>query len=582
MNTHQTQKITSVPNPVIDDAIAELQLSKVRWATMPVRARIAYLEDIRERIQLVASDWVSAAVNAKGIGHAPALSGEEWMSGPWAILRGVKQLIETLDNIASGSKKTVADLPVRTTASGQTVVQVFPRTSFDRVLLNRVRAEIWMQPEVTPDTLQSHVASTYASQPEMPVGSVGLVLGAGNISSIAPLDTLYKLFTDLSVVILKLNPINDYLSPYIEDIFAMLIRDGFVRITGGGADIGAYLCNHPGIDTLHITGSSDTHDAIVFGAQRREGTARQRINHKPITSELGGVSPTIVVPGPWTQSDIEFQARNIATQRLHNGGFNCIAAQILVLPDGWSKAKALEEAVARAMSEAPDRPPYYPGTEQRKERFRLHYDGRIESVRKSLARDQLTISLDADETNSDQLVFRQEAFAPVLGIPHISYRDELDFLRKAIDFSNSRLTGTLGANILIHPKTLAKLGKQFESEIARLRYGCIAVNLWTGGGFLLTETSWGAYPGHTVDDVQSGIGTVHNTMMFDHPEKTVLYGPFHPFPDGIFAGQFGLLPVPPWFVSHKSANKVAEQLFRFEANPSWLKIPGIVYHALKS
>lgn len=582
MNTRPTQAIAPVSSQSIDDAIADLQQNKKRWATMPVRARIAYLEDIRERIQHVSSDWVASAVDAKGIAHAPALSGEEWMSGPWAILRGVKQLIETLDNIASGTRKNVTDLPVCVAASGQTVVQVFPRTTFDRVLLNRVRAEIWMQPGVTPDTLRDHVASTYDQQRDKPVGSVGLVLGAGNISSIAPLDTLYKLFTDLSVVILKLNPINDYLGPYIEDIFAMLIRDGFVRVISGDAQIGAYLCNHPGIDTLHITGSSNTHDAIVFGAKRHEGTTRQRINHKPITSELGGVSPVIVVPGPWTQSDIEFQARNIATQRLHNGGFNCVAAQIMVLPANWSKAKPLEDAVARAMSEAPDRPPYYPGTEQRKERFRLHYGDRIKSACKSLARDQLTIPLDTEETNADQFVYHEEAFAPVLGIPHISYRDELDFLRKAIDFSNTRLTGTLGANILIHPKTLAKLGKQFEAEIARLRYGCIAVNLWTGGGFLLTETSWGAYPGHTVDDVQSGIGTVHNTMMFDHPEKTVLYGPFHPFPDGILAGQFGLLPIPPWFVSHKSANKVAEQLFKFEARPSWLKIPGIVFHALKS
>lgn len=582
MKTLQTQASTQDSNQSIDDAIAVLQQNKDRWATMPARARIAYLEDVRQRIQRVSQDWVSSAVSAKGTAHAPALAGEEWLSGPWAILRSVKQLIETLDNIASAHRKTVTGLPTRVSVSGQTVVEVFPRTLFDQVLLNGVRAEVWMQPGITPEALPAQVASAYAQRQGEAAGSVGLVLGAGNISSIAPLDTLYKLFTDLSVVILKLNPVNDYLGPYIEDIFAMLIRDGFVRIAYGGAEIGAYLCNHPQIDTLHITGSSNTHDAIVFGAQKSDGTTRQRINHKPITSELGGVSPVIVVPGPWTQGDIAFQARNIATQRLHNGGFNCIAAQIVVLPDGWKKTGQLEEAITAAITEAPDRPPYYPGTEHRKNRFRQHYESQIKSVKKLLARDQLVVSFDANETSSDQPLYQEEAFAPVLGMPRIAYRDELDFLRNAIDFSNDKLAGTLGANILIHPKTLAKLGKQFEAEIARLRYGCIAVNLWTGGGFLLTETSWGAFPGHTIDDVQSGIGTVHNTMMFDHPEKTVLYGPFHPFPNGILAGQFGLLPVPPWFVSHKSAHRVAEHLFEFEANPSWLKIPQIVFHALRS
>lgn len=582
MQTLQTQPRTQSSNQSIDDAIAVLQRNKERWAAMPARARIAYLEDIGDRIQRVAKEWVVSAVSAKGTAHAPALAGEEWMSGPWAILRNVKQLIETLDNIASDNRKAVADLPKRKSASGQTAVQVFPRTLFDRVLLNGVRAEVWMQPGVTPEAVPATTASAYDRRRGSPVASVGLVLGAGNISSIAPLDTLYKLFTDLSVVMLKLNPVNDYLGPYIEDIFSMLIRDGFVQIAYGGAEVGAYLCNHPHIDTLHITGSSNTHDAIVFGTRKREGITRQRINHKPITSELGGVSPVIVVPGPWTRRDIEFQAQNIATQRLHNGGFNCIAAQIVVLPDGWKKTGPLEDALAAAVSQAPDRPPYYPGTEQRKDRFRQHYDHRIKSVTKSLAREQLMVSMDANETGGSQPLFEEEAFAPVLGMPRIAYRDELDFLRKAVDFSNEKLAGTLGANILIHPRTLAKLGKQFDAEIARLRYGCIAVNLWTGAGFLLSETSWGAFPGHPIDDVQSGIGTVHNTMMFDHPEKTVLYGPFHPFPNGILAGRFGLMPVPPWFVSHKSAHTVAERLFAFEAKPSWLKIPGIVFHALRS
>lgn len=578
MNTLQDPAESPAAIEAIDAAIATLQKHKSRWASLSAAARVVYLEDIRMRVERIAGDWVAAAVNAKGIAHAPALAGEEWMSGPWAVLRSVRQMIETLENIAAGNTRHLSALPARTAASGQAVVEVFPRTFFDRLLMNGVRAEVWMQPGVPHDAAATQCGPRHRD----PAGAAGLVLGAGNVGSIAPLDTLYKLYADLSVVMLKLNPVNDYLGPFIEDIFALLIRDGFVRIVRGGADVGAYLCTHPGIDTIHITGSIATHDAIVFGAPKRDGTPRRRINHKPITSELGGVSPIIVVPGPWTDADIRFQAQNIATQRLHNGGFNCIASQVLVLPDGWGKAGQLEQAVMQAIADAPDRPAYYPGTEQRKDRFRQRYGGELESVRKPMAQEQLLIRIDAQAAWAEQFVYREEAFAPVLGIPHIGYDDELDFLHKAIDFCNMRLMGTLGANILIHPKTLAKLGAQFEAEIARLRYGCIAVNLWTGAGFLLTELPWGAFPGHPIDDVQSGIGTVHNTMMFDRPEKSVLYGPFHPFPRSIAAGRFGMLPVPPWFVSHKSAHKVAESLFAFEAKPSWLKIPGIVMHALRS
>lgn len=580
MNTAHDQ-INLVSNPAIDDAIAVLQQNKARWAALPVPARLAYLKDIRDRVPHIAQDWVAAAVKAKGIAHAPSLAGEEWMSGPWAILRGVKQMIEALENV-TGSKAHIGKLKTRTATTGQTVVEVFPRTIFDQLLLNGIRAEIWMQPGVPKNALAQHVGAAYSPRHGNSAGTVGLVLGAGNISSIAPLDALYKLYMDLTVVVLKLNPINDYLGPFIENIFAMLIRDGFLQVAYGGAEVGAYLCNHPAIDTLHITGSIVTHDAIVFGAQKRDGVSRQRINHKPITSELGGVSPVIVVPGPWTKADIAFQAKNIATQRLHNGGFNCIASQAVVLPNGWDKIKHLEEAIAQAISNAPDRPAYYPGAEQRKERFRQHYGQQTSTISKPMAREQLLINIDVNATQTDQFLYHEEAFAPVLGMSHIGYQDELDFLRKAIDFCNERLAGTLGANIIIHPQTQAKLGKQFEVEIARLKYGCIAVNLWTGAGFLLTETSWGAYPGHPIDDVQSGIGTVHNTMMFDQPEKSVLYGKFHPFPRSFAAGQFGLLPTPPWFVSHKSAHKVAEHVFQFEVKPSWLKIPAIFFHALRS
>ena len=103
------------------------------------------------------------------------------------------------------------------------------------------------------------------------------------------------------------------------------------------------------MDEIHITGSSRTHDAIVFGGGA-EGAARkaagQPVSTKRITSELGNVSPTIVVPGPWSERDLAFQAEHIATQKLHNGGFNCIASQVLITHDGWELGDRLLDRVA--------------------------------------------------------------------------------------------------------------------------------------------------------------------------------------------------------------------------------------------
>ena len=108
---------------------------------------------------------------------------------------------------------------------------------------------------------------------------------------------------------------------------------GDAPIPDGGADVGAYCAAHRDVDEIHITGSARTHDAIVFGTGP-VGERRKRENRpltpKRITSELGNVSPTIVVPGPWSEADVEFQAAHIATQKMHN----CVVcpAGIVVIP----------------------------------------------------------------------------------------------------------------------------------------------------------------------------------------------------------------------------------------------------------
>ena len=44
---------------------------------------------------------------------------------------------------------------------------------------------------------------------------------------------------------------------------------------------------------------------------------------KRITSELGNVSAVLVVPGPWTEADLEYQGRNVA-------GMVTIGEQVMV------------------------------------------------------------------------------------------------------------------------------------------------------------------------------------------------------------------------------------------------------------
>ncbi len=127
------------------------------------------------------------------------------------------------------------------------------------------------------------------------------------------------------------------------------------------------------MDRVHITGSERTHDTIVFGpgeaGQEAKAAGRPRLV-KPIRSELGGASPTIVVPGPWSEADIAYQAQHLATQKLYSAGHTCVASQVLILPEGWHRKEQLLDALRSALAGAPDRAPFYPGTQERQDAFR--------------------------------------------------------------------------------------------------------------------------------------------------------------------------------------------------------------------
>ena len=133
---------------------------------------------------------------------------------------------------------------------------------------------------VNKDNFDDHIAQVYKSNSQN--GSVSLVLGAGNVSSIPPLDVLDRLFAHLSVSILKMHPVNDYLKDIFEKIFEDFISAGFVQIVSGGADVGKYLCNHEEIDHIHITGGAKTYNSIVFGSGEEGEKRKIKVKYKLI------------------------------------------------------------------------------------------------------------------------------------------------------------------------------------------------------------------------------------------------------------------------------------------------------------
>ncbi|MEO9599437.1 aldehyde dehydrogenase family protein [Parasphingorhabdus sp.] len=95
------------------------------------------------------------------------------------------------------------------------------------------------------------------------------------------------------------------------------LPDGVLNvITGYGAETGAALAKHPGVDKIAFTGSTATGRAILDAA---------KTNFKRVTLELGGKSPCIVMD----DADLELAIPGVANAIFFNGGQVCIAGSRL-------------------------------------------------------------------------------------------------------------------------------------------------------------------------------------------------------------------------------------------------------------
>jgi acyl-CoA reductase-like NAD-dependent aldehyde dehydrogenase len=564
-----TQAATSIE--ACDAAIADVVSHSKSWFEERPADLIPLLERLNDTVLAHAQEWVDAACAAKGIPNDQPVAGEEWVNIT-VTGRYIRLLTSALTDIAAGRKPTFPGKP-HPVAGGHTAIPAFPFDAFDKVALSGFTAEVWLRRGVTAALAEEHQAAAWFGGGEP---GVSLVLGAGNQASIPITDALDRIFISRHPVILKMNPVNDYLGPIFETICAELINRGVLRIVYGGAEVGTHLVRHDDVTEVHVTGSDKTFEAIVFGGGEdgaRRKAAKQPLVTKPVTGELGNVSPVIVVPGPWTAKDMAFQAGNIASMLTQNAGFNCIATRAVITSNTWDQRSQMLDAIRASVKQTPQRQPYYPGARARFDTFlEQHPEAeRFGDETGGCVPWTLIPGLRVDQP--DDIAFNTEAFNGIFGEVGIDATSTVDFIAKAVQFANDGLWGTLGCSIVVHPKSMKDPGvaSAVEQAIADLRYGTIGVNHWSAVGFLLGSTPWGAYPGHPIDDVQSGIGFVHNSIMLAEGdiEKTVVRGPFR-------------MPIKPtWVADNKTAHKSGEQFARLMARPSWGKVPGLVTTALR-
>ncbi|MBL8923298.1 MAG: aldehyde dehydrogenase [Myxococcaceae bacterium] len=561
-----------MPQSQLETILTRVKESAPAFAGTTVDERIAFLRQLRDGYMSIAEESVRLACAYKGIPFDSPVSGEEWLAGPMITLRVLRLTEWALTEVKQYGAPRIADKLIRDLPDGRIAVKAFPGDALDSALLAKHLGENYMQPGITRANLRDHQAAYYRKPHQ---GRVCLVLGAGNVNAIPPTDVVGKMFVEGTACVLKMNPVNAYLGPLIEKAFAPLIARGFFAVVYGGAEEGAFLVNHAAIDEVHITGSDKTHDFMVWGPPGPERDARKARNEpllkKDITSELGNISPVIVVPGPWDQASLEYQARNVAGMVCNNASFNCTAAKLLVTSKASPHRQPFLDALSRHMASGGVRHGYYPGAADRWKRL---VEGRpnVKVIGEGKG-EQLPYALitDVDRAVKDDLIFTSEPWCTVISETSLDAGDPAKFCDEVTAFLNESVWGTLAANVLVHPETMKDpaASAAVEKMVRELEYGTVAINTWAGAVFGIGNSPWGGHPSATLQDIQSGRGWVHNSLLLDGVEKFVLRAPAKNFP------------ISPWFPGHKTQHLLGRRLTTFEYAPSWLKVPGVAAAAIR-
>ena len=540
----------------IDRFITTLRTKSKEFNSVSNVQLASMLEETISNIKEVAFFWATICSDNKGTTKTPA-EGEEWLGGPFASVLATQYYIKSLTNDD--------DLVEKKYNSEENSYKVFPNSFTERITFPFIDAKVIFNKSMSFEDINKYrgFSKRYDIDP-----SITLVLGAGNFSSIPYLDVLYHLITRKSVILLKLNPVNEYLKPVFEKVFQSFIERGYIIVTTGNIDESKYMANHPGINNIHLTGSDKTFEDIVYGREltekERKSKSLSKINNKPITSELGNVTPIIIHPGKWSTSDIKYQARKIVTAKLNNNGFNCIAAQVVVLPDGWGQTDTLIKFVKHYMSKAKERKAYYPESIERLEK--LEKDKGYERVNAlSCVTPHLTREIKAYSKFEIN-----EVWSSTIYFKKIEYTSVEDFANKAIDYCNDELWGNLGVSVIIKDHD-----RKFNNQITNLyvdnlNYGTVAINEWAAIGYIIPQLPWGGFPGNIDNDIQSGQSVVHNSMLFESPLKGVVNTKF----------RISRIIDPPWFVTNKKARRLFKNLTYYQIHNSNINFLKLIFAAL--
>jgi acyl-CoA reductase-like NAD-dependent aldehyde dehydrogenase len=531
----------------LNDLLVSLSAGARRHAARDASARAKLALACAEQVADVADDWARTAVAVKQGG--PAALAEEIATGPLATLRLLLLTARSQQAIAKTglpqasrppriSHAATGGHPRATDPASIVEVDVMPvGPLFDSMIFRGHRATVRC---VNPGGLDAFDRSWRREAEERPrSGGVAVVLGSGNVTGLAAADVLCQIFEHGRAALLKLHPLHAPLEPVLNRVLAPLIEAGLLRIVTGGPEVAQAAVAAPLVTHVHLTGGQGAFNAIVWGDRDPHAAGAEPVLAKPITCELGNVTPWIVVPGRYTPAQLACQADMVAASIANNTSFNCIATKLVVTCRGWPQRDEFLALVGRRLAGLPARPAWYPGASTAWETIAgrpAPTDGTLPWVFRT--------GLDIER---DRAWVAREWFVPVAAETAIEADDIEAFCTRAGGLVHA-LPGSLAASVTI-PATLASRDRlRAELLVEHLEYGVVAVNGWSALAYSLANVPWGGFPGGTLAAPASGIGRVHDPLLLPLVHNAILRTPLV------------VWPAPPWFSWHAGGAKLARGL----------------------
>jgi acyl-CoA reductase-like NAD-dependent aldehyde dehydrogenase len=375
-------------------------------------------------------------------------------------------------------------------------------------------------------------------------GGIIAVLGAGNYSS--SIEMIKALFLENCVVVHKPHPLNQETDKVWAKVMKPLVD--FKALSFCEAQEGKDLVKDEYLTKIYFTGGSATAKKIMASTKT------------PLISECGGNNPCIIVPGakPWTHKQINHQAIQIATMAKLNGGAVCGRPQTIVTSKNWpQRDDFLKELQTALEDETPAATSYYPGSEEVFAAFKENHPNAKVLKPEGDAFPNSKI-LFIEDVAQDSYAVKNEAFCQAVDeVALDTLADAESFLEEAVEFSNTKLHGTLGSSILIDDQTADNHRQALEKAVTDMEYGGIGVNTMPPMIFLNPYLTWGG--NEEGKELVSGSGNFGNLLCYENIEKSISYSDF------MSTGHMASTNKKTWFSLSKAAAKYA-------IDPSWRRL----------